>query len=221
MTDFGRNNAGLIQNIKVSPTAPTDEQGFEYDAAAELWTPKTINARQIQGKVVHSAAPTADQVLRWIAANNRYEAATPLKIAAQGIPPTVSGWDTDPTNLNNATDGDPDTVTGTGSTTLGGSGTFGYVELDLGQDGPYVVGAKIGKWSTTASTWVVLNTKADGTNWSIAAWNFIESVAKTTEYVTNSLMGFSTSRYLQFRFYINGAATAYAKIYEIYAYKLQ
>lgn len=141
-----------------------------------------------------------------------------LRNIARGILPTVSTWDTNPTNLANATDGNPTTATGAGSKVLGGAGTVGYITLDLGRLTNIIFGAKIGQsttastvscyseWSTDNSTWMIGNTPA--------------STGSGTEYIDNTLPMVCYAQYIRFRFRCNSASTVSCKIYEIFAYDL-
>jgi len=142
------------------------------------------------------------------------------KNAAKGITPVASGWDTPPSDLEKATDGDPDTVTGTGQTTTGAGADYGYIELDLGLDGVYLVGAKIGVWSDASYVRVYIESKPDGINWQPAQSWYIIGAFTTSEDIFNAGGVVISGRHIRFRFYVAAATTAYAKIYEIWAYKL-
>jgi len=140
--------------------------------------------------------------------------------AAQGIIPTVSGWDTPPSDLYKATDGDPDTTTGTGSTERSSAGTFGYIDLNLNIKGIYLVGLKVGIWSTTNSISVYLYSKSDGINYEKATEYPIVYHSSNNEHVHNGDGVIINGQHVRIRFYISGAATGYVNIYEIWAYKL-
>lgn len=56
-----------------------------------------------------------------------------LQNTIKGVAPVASFWDVDPTNLANATDGDVNTVTGTGtSVNKGAFNDYGVLSFDLG-----------------------------------------------------------------------------------------
>ena len=62
-----------------------------------------------------------------------------LKDAALGKLFTAGGFDTPPSNLANATDGNPSNPCGTGQTVKGSAGTVGYFDVDLGSDKPRLI----------------------------------------------------------------------------------
>jgi len=139
---------------------------------------------------------------------------------AKGKIPIATDWDTPPSDLEKATDGDPNTVTEAGSSTTSGADHYGFIDLDLEKDGVYLVGAKVGVWSTAGTIGVHWLSKADGVNWERAyAWAVI-SVTTTSEKVLNAGSVVVSGRHVRLQFYVNQSATAYAKIYEIWAFKL-
>ena len=144
----------------------------------------------------------------------------PLVNAALNIIPTFTGWDVDPTNPENATDGNPTTVTGTGSKTVAGTGAFGNFKLILPSYSTYLITLKVGLWSTTGSHRIYINTNADGVNFTSTSFA-ITNVTQTTEYVHNTLSFVGSFDTILFPFNPTGAGTYYLKIYEINAFKLK
>jgi len=127
---------------------------------------------------------------------------------------------TPPSDLDKATDGDPDTATGTGQTTTTGADVYGYVDLDLGVDGVYLVGAKMAAWSDDRPVLVHVYSKPDGVNWRPAQHQEVYHGEIFPGVICNAGGVVISGRHLRFRFHVEGATTAYAKIYEIWAYKL-
>ncbi len=139
---------------------------------------------------------------------------------AKGKIPIATDWDTPPSDLEKATDGDPNTVTGTGSSTTSGAGYYGFIDLDLEKDGVYLVGAKIGIWSSAGTIRVYWASKPDGVNWRRALPHPVIDYGSTSEKVLNAGSVVVSGRHVRLQFYVNTSATAYANIYEIWAFKL-
>lgn len=140
-----------------------------------------------------------------------------LRNAARGITPTATTFDENPSNLANATDGSPTTVTGVGSKTLGGSGTVGFVYVDLGSAKTVLFGAKVGMYSSAGKMSVFMSTSTNGSDYYVSVGDGVTSTTEKLYYPAASIVN---ARYLQLQFYVNAAATASVKIYEIKAYEL-
>lgn len=141
----------------------------------------------------------------------------PIKNRLKGVVPTQTVWGTAPTNLERVTDGDWASVTGTGTTIMGGAGNFGYLQFDMGAAYKVTVRGKMGLWATGPTLISThLQYSDDGITWREmgGAWMYATSLA---EYVIFSFELLAYARYLQIRFYVAGAATANAKIYEVEA----
>jgi len=139
--------------------------------------------------------------------------------ALRGILGVASGWGTDPTNLANATDGDIDTVTGTGEKVMGGSGNYGIITFDLGSVKTVMVGGRFGLWGTAGTQYIFPETSDDNITWHSAWYEMIRRAA-VAEQISESYFMFMAGRYIRLRFYTNIASTAYAKIYEVMAWEL-
>jgi hypothetical protein len=141
---------------------------------------------------------------------------------AKGITPTVAGWDTDPTNLANITDGDWTTVTGWGATNKAGAGYFGYVKIDLGAVYSCLWTMKVGVKSAANKITGQWQWSTDGiTYYSVCdLWPLgSQNVAERIQYVGSKAV--VRARYVHFAFYVSGAAnTADARIYAIQAHDL-
>lgn len=139
---------------------------------------------------------------------------------------TASGWDVAPSDLEKAIDGDPNTSTGTGQTTMSGAGVVGGIDITPPEPGVYLLGIKHGAWcgagghtlrvlclsgQVGSGTWYIANTCADLT-------------LGTAERIRNSQAHLITIddkiEYIEFRFVCNAADTYYVKIYEIFLYKI-
>lgn len=85
-----------------------------------------------------------------------------------GVLATQSGWNTAPTNLANATDGDWTTATGLGiSTAVAGYDNSGYIQLDMGAIYTVIIRALITVFGSVASQAFELRLlwSTDGSNW--------------------------------------------------------
>lgn len=144
---------------------------------------------------------------------------TPVNIL-RGIVPTASIWDTAPTNLANATDGDFATVTGTGSKAMSGAGTFGYITVDIGSVKTVLIGARIGIWSTAGNIYVNIDSSDDGVTYR-AYPNSIALRSSTSELIIDIISSIVNGRYIRFQFYTNAVCTANAKLYEIMGWEMR
>ena len=139
--------------------------------------------------------------------------------ALRGILGVASGWGTDPTNLANATDGDIDTVTGTGNKIMAGAGTCGYIKFDLGSVKTALVGGKIAIWSTAGTIYMYIDQSVDDITWYLSGQPVLGRVV-ADENIAPPPPVLVTMRYFRLRFYVNAASTIYAKIYEVMAWEL-
>ena len=131
----------------------------------------------------------------------------------------ASIWDTDPTNLERATDGDIDTVTGTGSKVMDAVGNYGVLTFDLGSIKTVLLGARVALWSTNAGTYIYAASSDDNITY---RENHLAIMYKSTvaELVMETNPVILTGRYIRIRFSVNAIATAYAKIYEVMGWEL-
>ncbi len=138
---------------------------------------------------------------------------------ARGITPTVSDWDTAPSNLENATDGDLSTVTGTGQTTMAAAGTAGSVRLDFSRPITGFVIPYFGFWTDGVYCSVFVDQYVGGTGYYGA--DKIVGTSSTSEQKKAGYVTFLTNAdSIRFRFYLSGSGTVYVKIYEIAVYEV-
>ncbi len=138
---------------------------------------------------------------------------------ARGITPSVSIWDTPPDHLERVTDGDVDTVTGTGQTTLGAAGTAGIVKLDFPHPVTGFVVPYFGFWTDGVYCTVFIDQYVGGTLY--YAVNDIVGSSATSEQRRAGLVSYLTDAdSMRLRFYLSGAGTLYAKFYEIAVYEV-
>ncbi len=137
----------------------------------------------------------------------------------RGLIPTASVWGTDPTDLQNTTDGNFATVTGTGSKIMAGAGYYGYLTWDLGRIATVAVAARLGLWSTAGTGTCYLNSSDDNFTYRLSG-AYGESVTSAAEVIRETITKIVTGRYIQITFAVSAAATAYAKIYEVAAWEL-
>ena len=143
----------------------------------------------------------------------------PLINAARGILPVATLWGTAPTNLINATDENTNTVTGTGVSVVGSATTIGRLDLTFPTNAIYLVGIKVGIWSTVGNITLKYESAPDGTTLQDAGPSLI-SRTSTTEAVVNTAPFLFSGKQLGIRFASSGAMTASVKIYEIWSYKI-
>jgi len=152
-----------------------------------------------------------------------YPPFVPVNIA-RGILITASGWDTPPSDLSNATDGDVNTKTGTGSTTKSGAGAYGAVVLDFGADknssnNIFIIGGKFGMWCTAGNSILKMDCSDDGVNFGELV-PMGPAVPEVTEHIVISYGAVGMGRYARFFGIASAPATSYMNVYEIMAYRL-
>ena len=144
----------------------------------------------------------------------------PVKNRVKGIIPTASGWGTPPDHLERCTDLDWDTPTGTGSTTLSAAADYGFIDFDMGAEYKVMLRAKIGIWSTANNTYLNLGVWNPATSsWQYSGYALFYW-GSTTEMIAFIFVPFFKAQKFRIRFYCSGAATAYARIYEVQAIDL-
>lgn len=126
----------------------------------------------------------------------------------------VTGWDTDPTSLTNAYDGNWTSVTGTGNTNASGIGNFGSMSFDLGRTYHVLLMCKVGLWSNSSVLRFYWYYSSDNSTWVPASGTYSGYVSSTTERVVYPQVEHVYARYIRLQFYIEGAAACYTKIYE-------
>ena len=142
---------------------------------------------------------------------------TPKNIL-RGIVPSVNftygTGITVPTNLSNATDGNPSTVCGTGTATISGTGTVGMYIFDLGSINTVLFSAKLGLWSSTNGMSVYIDMSPDNTNWYQNSTN-VGSFGWTAEGVISLLTVVGIGiRYIRIRITSGASATHNINLYE-------
>ena len=132
----------------------------------------------------------------------------------------ASVWGTDPANLENMTDGDIDTVTGTGEKVMGAAGFYGYIAFDLGSIKTVLLGARVGMWCTTGSVYVYAQSSNNNINWKSAGVT-LAAITSVGEYIADIQGHVLNGRYIRLAFSVSTASTAYAKIYEVMGWELK
>lgn len=138
----------------------------------------------------------------------------------RGIVPVASVWDVDPTNLQNCTDGDFATVTGTGSKVMGGAGTYGYLLFDLGSQKTILFALRAGLWSTAGIVASYIDSSDDDITYRLSD-RTLAYFSAAAEKITDSSAQILTGRFFRLRMSVSAAATCYAKIYEVAAWELR
>lgn len=145
----------------------------------------------------------------------------PIVNRAKGKLPVATVWDTDPTALANATDGDFDTVTGTGSKVVVGAAELGRITIDLGAVYNVHLRGKFGMWSTAGNVSFVIFYSDDDVTYRYTTWLVPSTaIAQVAEYILFNQIEFARARYIRVTFLSNVAMTGYVKIYEVQAIDL-
>lgn len=145
----------------------------------------------------------------------------PIRNRAKGKLPVAALWGVAPTDLVNVTDGDFDTVTGTGSTVLGAAGQLGRILIDLGAVYNVHLRGKFGLWSTAGNITLFWQYSEDAITYRYTSWvSHPIAYGQAAEYVMFSLTDFVRARYLQIVFSGTVAMTGNVKIYEVQAIDL-
>jgi len=96
----------------------------------------------------------------------------------RGIVPTYTGFDTTvPTDLANATDGDPTTSTGEGKKTLGGAGEVGVFVFTLPRPMNIIVGGRVTLHSSAGTLTVYISADSDDKGGSSLACTSVAAVS--------------------------------------------
>jgi len=137
-----------------------------------------------------------------------------VRNVARDITPTASGWDTPPSDLEKATDGDPTTATGEGVRTTTGSESTGYLYLDLGRPVTGIVLISADAKVDTAHATLNLEQKQGGVwGWGSDTLQYIDA----SEYHFKPIITthiWNTEK-IRIFFYVSTALTLTAKFYEI------
>lgn len=146
-----------------------------------------------------------------------------LKNVLRGATVTAASWGTAPTNLSNATDGNPNTATGAGTTTTTGAGLIGYIWVDrgAGNTDPIMIDLDLLYSSASGSVKCFIDTSTDGTT-PISAGNqtIMEPQISTTPVGAVITPKTIKTRYFRLFFYASAAAKCDITINEIKGYKM-
>lgn len=143
----------------------------------------------------------------------------PLINKAAGILPVATIWDTVPTSLENTTDDNWSTHTGTGQKILGAAGDVGHLTLTLPTYSAYLVFAILSLWSSASQLSVRAYSLLDGSTQSYSGINIMTKTI-TTETLAVTIPAIIVGTSFRLTVYANGACTANAKFYEIFAFDL-
>jgi parallel beta-helix repeat protein len=135
------------------------------------------------------------------------------------IAPWVSGFDTAPTNVGNAVDGDPATVTGIGNknqtSTYQDCGDYGW---DLGSVQTVAIQLKIGMWSNASSVGGYWYYSSNNISWTILeAGANAGGASSTSEVIVYTPVKVLQARYIRYTVENTGTNEAvYSRLYEAY-----
>lgn len=138
---------------------------------------------------------------------------------ARGILPTAAGWDIDPTNLKNITNGNPLIGTGIGSKTLAGAGIVGTIEIDLGRSAFIIAMIRAAVWIEAGLTYGFLNLY-DDLRGVFQPSTFSMEIIPAAEHIKGWLPIVGYTSKIQMKLYSTAATTVECKIYEIIALEI-
>jgi hypothetical protein len=142
-----------------------------------------------------------------------------LQNLVKGVLPVASSFDIPPTNLANVTDGNVNTVTGTGTSTgKGAFGTYGIISFDLGSVRNVLIGGKVGLWSTIGTSEVFVQASTDHVNYYptdplLIKFSNVEEIGWLS---SSNVVG----RYIEFVLISDSNTTVNMKIYQLMVYDL-
>ena len=137
----------------------------------------------------------------------------------RGVVPVASGWDTPPSNLENCTDGNISTATGTGQTVKGGAGDFGYLVFDLGSIKFVDVSLISITSSNTGNTAILIESSDDNNTWRSSYYASTLTIT-TTAALKPVLKVACMGRYIRIRYNLSAAGTATAIINNVSAVEI-
>jgi hypothetical protein len=143
----------------------------------------------------------------------------PLVNSLKGLQPIFSGFDTNPSSPENITDGDLNTVTGTGIRVIGASTEFAHIEYTLPVKALYLVFGKIGIWSSVGTFSIRLYSMPNDVTYQWSGTPILTRTT-TTEAVHNVLSSILSGDMIRFTCNSGAAGTYNIKIYELAAYKI-
>ncbi len=138
----------------------------------------------------------------------------------KGILPTFDTFDVNPSNPNNCTDQNQASVTGYGSKVTSGAANVGNIKFDLGSEGTWLNVARIGLKTSAGTIGVYIEASDDNNNFRQMT-NQLTNTTSTTEVIRDvGPVGVVQSRYFRIRTYVNSAATAEIRFYEVEAIQI-
>lgn len=154
--------------------------------------------------------------------------ASPLNLLA-GVTPSISGFTTTPSDIDNATDADPTNPTGVGTKQPGGVEFWGYLEYDLGSAKYVDVSGMVKMWCASAiALYLEIQYKINsGDTYISFPYSSITIGAAASSEPTNAVPFQYTpkvyGRYIRFALKAGGSASGDAsfKAYELAAYELK
>jgi len=137
-----------------------------------------------------------------------------------GTVPTVTGFaDAVPGDLANATDGDVDSYTSTGTKINGGAGDMGTFVFDIERVRTMMISARVGVWASAGNVQSYIESSDDGINYRGATGgqgaSIAPSITSATEKIVEGQVCVITGKYFRLRFYAGAASTANVRVYEV------
>jgi len=146
----------------------------------------------------------------------------PLQNVLRGNVPTFGGFsDVNPSNLQNATDGDTASATGVGQKVMATAGIFGSITFDLGTQKTILVYGRINIYSSAGTQQVFVETSDDNITWRTYPSAAYTKATASSANIIELLATIVSGRYMRLNLYVNAAATCYTAIHEIAAWELR
>lgn len=141
-----------------------------------------------------------------------------LKNVLKGLTPTLDYFDNNPTDLENATDGDYTSVTGTGDKVLGGAGNIGAFIYDLGSPKLILLNGRAGFWATSGSTSVLIDAGITNQSYDTGYGLFAKSGTSENIYQFHKTV---YGRYIRVRFSLSAAGTGNVRLYQVMGHEIE
>jgi len=139
----------------------------------------------------------------------------------RGIIPTADAtWDTTPTSLENTTDDNNTTTTGTGTKVVSGANPVGSIIYDLGSSKNVMVTVKCAAWTSAGAIRQTIDGSEDNITY-VEGGNYTLSTAVTSEStVYQTPLSYASGRYIKVRTFVSQSATGNIKFYDVRAYEV-
>lgn len=125
----------------------------------------------------------------------------------------------EPTDIENVTDGDMATYARNAGCKMAGAGTFGFSVFDMERIGLWFVGGKVGLTASAGSAQAFVAGSDDGITYTEASVNSV-AYTGTSEGIVSMYGAVVFGRYVKLSFVASVASVVAAKMYEVFAWEL-